>query len=73
MGSRRKYRNSDGLEKSSPPSGLAWHDKGGGARLIGTAAVIEPASGEDHDQQCEYDNQIDVSGIATSAADFPAH
>jgi hypothetical protein len=40
---------------------------------MGTAAVIEPASGEDHDQQCEYDNQIDVSGIATSAADFPAH
>jgi hypothetical protein len=51
---------------------LAWHDKGGGARLVGIA-VVKSESGEDYDQQCEYDNQIDLPGIAISAADFLAH
>ena len=55
-----------------PPHALAGDDKYSGARRVGAAAK-ESAGGDDQDEQGKDCNQINLSGVVTSVADFPAH
>jgi len=56
----------------SPANALAWHDEGGVARRV-RAAAEEPPGGDDQDEQGKDSDQIDLSGVVTPVADFPAH
>ncbi len=59
----------------SPMNGLARDDEGRRARRLGTVD-IDTVRGDDHDQQREDGDQIDLAGIVTAmitVADFPAH
>jgi hypothetical protein len=43
------------------------------ARRAGIAVAVESAGGYDDDEQSENGDQIDLTGIVTPVADFPAH
>ena len=63
--------------RSLPANALAWHDEGRCARRVGVAAV-KSEGGDDHDQQGDDGDQVDLAGIVAAVmmllvADFPAH
>jgi hypothetical protein len=51
---------------------LAGDDESCGTWRAGTAAK-ESAGGDDQDEQGKDCDQINLSGVVTSVADFPAH
>src|SRR6266481_2669737 len=51
---------------------LAGNDKGGGFGHVGPAFKKSP-SRDDYNDQRNGGQQIDMSGIVTTVADFPAH
>src|SRR6478736_227808 len=51
---------------------LAGNDKGGGFGCVGPAFKKSPGRNDDNDQR-NGRQQIDMSGIVTTVADFPAH
>jgi hypothetical protein len=55
-----------------PPHALARHDKGRVARDLRAMGEI-PVCRDDGNQKREYCEKIDLSGIVTPVADFPAH
>jgi hypothetical protein len=62
----------DGTWLASPANALAGDDEGGGFRRVGAAFKKSPRR-DDHDDQHKSRQQIDMSGIVTTVADFPAH
>jgi hypothetical protein len=55
-----------------PANVLAGDNEARLARSVGVTAE-ESTGGDDRNQQGEYRNQIDESGIVTTVAEFPAH
>jgi hypothetical protein len=55
-----------------PSHVLAGLDDGRSARRFAASAKIFEGS-DDDDEQSEDGNQIDLSGVVTVVADFPAH
>jgi hypothetical protein len=51
---------------------LAGNDEWVGAGWV-RAAAEKSVGGDDQDEQGEYRDQIDLSGVVTTVADFPAH
>jgi hypothetical protein len=57
---------------------LAWDDEGCRAWGCIEAAAVKSESSDDHDEQCDDGDQVDLAGIGTpviviAVADFPAH
>jgi hypothetical protein len=57
--------------RASPANALAGDDEGGGFRRVGPAFKKSP-SRDDRNDQHKGRQQIDMSGIVTTVADFPA-
>jgi hypothetical protein len=55
-----------------PPHALARHDEGRRARGLRAVGEI-PVSRDDDNEKREYGEKVDLSGIVTVVADFPAH
>jgi hypothetical protein len=56
----------------SPANALAGDNEVGRARRFG-AAIEESVGGDDQDEQGDDRDQINLSGVVTTVADFPAH
>jgi hypothetical protein len=59
-------------QKSSPPHALARYDEGGGARGFG-AMDEKYVCRDDDNKERKHRDKVDLSGIVTMVADFPAH
>ena len=58
--------------RTSPANALAGDDEGRGFRRVGPTFKKSPRR-DDHNDQRKSHQQIDMSGIVTMVADFPAH
>jgi hypothetical protein len=55
-----------------PPHALARHDEGRRARGLRAVGKISVSRDDDNEKR-EYGEKVDLSGIVTVVADFPAH
>jgi hypothetical protein len=69
--SREQFRPK-ALECTLPPDILARHDEGGGARDPRAMGEVSICRADDNEKR-EYCEKVDLSGIVTVVADFPAH
>jgi len=62
----------EGTWRASPANALAGDDEGRGFGRVGPAFKKSP-SRDDYNDQRKSRQQVDMSGIVTTVADFPAH